>query len=76
MRNTPTCFITFDTVKTYGPYTVRDALMKIDSFSQTDSPQLDSSLLRVWNLGWRKPQPLDLAKPYLLQDLRKSKFAS
>jgi hypothetical protein len=74
MLNTPTCFIVFDARKTYGPYTVQEALVKIDSFSRMESSGLDPAFVSVWNLGWRKPQPLELAKSFLLADLGKSKY--
>lgn len=76
MRNTPTCFIVFDARKTYGPFTVQEALVKIDSFRRNESSELDPALVRVWNLGWREPQPLGLAKAFLRADLSKSKYAS
>ena len=76
MRNTPTCFIVFDASKTYGPYTVQEALVQIDSFRRNESSELDPALVSVWNLGWRRPQSLEQAKPCLLADLRKSKYAS
>ena len=75
MRNTPTCFIVFDASKTYGPFTVQEAVVKIDSFSRKESSELDPALVSVWNLGWRGPQPLDQAKSFLLADLGKSKYA-
>ena len=76
MRNTPTCFIVFDASKTYGPYTVQEALVKIDSLSRKDSSELDPALVSVWNLGWRRSQSLEQARFCLLADLRKSKYAS
>ena len=75
MRNTPTCFIVFDASKTYGPFTVQEALVKIDSFSRKDFPEIDPALVSVWNLGWRGSQSLEHAKPFLLADLGKSKYA-
>lgn len=75
MRNTPTCFIVFDTSKTYGPFTVQEALVKIDSLSRDASSELDPALVSVWNIGWRSSQPLEQAKSFLLADLGKSKYA-
>lgn len=37
---------------------------------------IDQETVQVWNLGWRRPQSLAQAKPFLLADLRKSKYAS
>lgn len=76
MRNVPTCFICYDTIKTYGPYTIKEALAKIDTFTQKDAVALAPELVQVWNLGWRRPQPLLVAKPFLLADLRKAKYSA
>jgi hypothetical protein len=75
MRDTPTCFITLNVNKTYGPYTVRDALTKVDVFLEHDDVLSAPELVQVWNLGWRQPQPLGFAKPFLLAELRKAKYA-
>ena len=74
MKNVPTCFICYDTVKTYGPYTIKDALAKIDAFAR-ESDAVAPELVQVWNLGWRSAQPLHVAKPFLLADLRKAKYS-
>ncbi len=74
MRNVPTCFICYDTVKTYGPYTINEALAKVDAFAR--SPDLVApERVQVWNLSWRSAKPLQVAKPFLLADLRKAKYA-
>lgn len=75
MRDTPTCFIIFNVKKTYGPYTVQDALTKVDAFLNHDDAQSAPELVQVWNLGWRQSQPLGFAKPLLLAELRKAKYS-
>lgn len=74
MRHVPTCFITYDFEKTYGLFAVAEALGKLDIFSPKDALELDTSRVKVWNLGWRSAQPLELARPFLLADLRKAKY--
>ncbi len=78
MRHVPTCFITYDRVKSHGPYTIKVMLEEIGRFGprEFEFGAIDQETVQVWNLGWRKPQPLELAKFFLLADLRKSKYAS
>lgn len=75
MRDTPTCFIIFNVNQTYGPFTVRDALTKVDAFQRHDDVLVAPELVQVWNLGWRRSQPLGFARPFLLAELRKPKYA-
>jgi hypothetical protein len=74
MKNVPTCFICYDADKTYGPYTIKEALAKIDAFARGHEG-MAPELVQVWNLSWRSSQPLHAAKPFLLADLRKSKYS-
>jgi len=78
MRHVPTCFISYDTVKSHGPYTIQDMLEEIETFGprEFDFGAIDREAVQVWNLGWRSAQPLEQAKSFLLADLRKSKYAS
>ncbi len=78
MRHVPTCFISYDRVKSHGPYTIQVMLEEIELFGprEFEFGAIDQETVQVWNLGWRRPQSLAQAKPFLLADLRKSKYAS
>lgn len=67
MKHVPTCFISYDTVKSHGPYTIQDMLEKIGRFGprELEFGAIDPEMVLVWNLGWRSAQPLVLAKPSL-----------
>ena len=75
MCDAPTCFISFNLTKTYGPFTVHEALKMVDAFLQQDNVSSAPESVRVWNLGWRRSRPIDAARPYLVADLRKAKYS-
>jgi hypothetical protein len=74
MRRTPTCFFCFEGATSVGPFTVDEALRRIEKFEAMQDSALDPDSVWVWNLGWRSALPLAAARLRLCTDLGKPRY--